>query len=377
MTDRRVPTLVVISLLLLNAADIGAETFWSSQNGKLLAFDLDVATGTAALTMQSSGDRSGRYLYFAVARHPTTGELWVNYYDNVSGRLAIGRLFPGDSTPESGVAWGHGARSLAFSPGGALHALYSDTGFDWQLATIDLETGESQTVLTAPAGEQLASLAFHPQTGILHLAGQDCSASCTAFVDAVTIPGYERARAVVGPAYGPPHILFGGAGELFLMMGNFYRVDGDAVVYAGQPPSFDSPFGDRFEYLFEAATAEGTTGCDPTPTRACLQNRRIAVDVTYDATLFGQSAGPATPRLESDENVAFTFFDPTNIELSLKVIDGCGFNGHYWIYASGLTNVGVSMDIVDTVAGTLYEVDRPAGAAFAPLADIQAIPCGP
>lgn len=75
-------------------------------------------------------------------------------------------------------------------------------------------------------------------------------------------------------------------------------------------------------------------------------------------------------------SLKFNFFSPENLEIFVKVIDGWGYNGHYWIFASGLTSLGVSRRVTDTVGGTVFVHDNGSGQVFAPVLDIQAIPCG-
>ncbi len=97
--------------------------------------------------------------------------------------------------------------------------------------------------------------------------------------------------------------------------------------------------------------------------------------MTYDASVFGGSSGPATPLMESDESLKFSFFTPENLELLLKIIDGCSYNGHYWVFFSGLTNVGVSLRITDMSNGAVYSYDNPPGTTLVPALDIQALAC--
>ena len=35
----------------------------------------------------------------------------------------------------------------------------------------------------------------------------------------------------------------------------------------------------------------------------------------------------------------------------VKVLDGCALNGHAWVFAGGLTNVGVTLKVTDTTTG--------------------------
>lgn len=43
------------------------------------------------------------------------------------------------------------------------------------------------------------------------------------------------------------------------------------------------------------------------------------------------------------ETVAFHYGNPSNLEVFAKVLDGRGVNGHFWIFSSGLTDVGVRL----------------------------------
>lgn len=69
----------------------------------------------------------------------------------------------------------------------------------------------------------------------------------------------------------------------------------------------------------------------------------------------------------------FWFFTPDNLEVFVKVLDACSnpFN-HYWVFASGLTNVQVSVHVNDTVSGQTRLYDNAAGTAFAPIQDTSA-----
>ena len=78
----------------------------------------------------------------------------------------------------------------------------------------------------------------------------------------------------------------------------------------------------------------------------------------------------------------FWFFEPANIELVVKVLDGCAINGHYWVFAVGLTDVAVTMTVRDLRTGSRYAgvptsgVERswtsPGGEPFGPINDVAA-----
>lgn len=74
----------------------------------------------------------------------------------------------------------------------------------------------------------------------------------------------------------------------------------------------------------------------------------------------------------TDDSGYLWFFQSTNIEAVVKVLDACGFNQRFWVYAGGLTNVQVTMTITDTMNGTVKTYTNPQGKAFQPIQDSSA-----
>jgi hypothetical protein len=62
-------------------------------------------------------------------------------------------------------------------------------------------------------------------------------------------------------------------------------------------------------------------------------------------------AKPAAVHL-SDTGGYFTFFDPSNVELTAKIVDGRAVNGHYWVFIASMTNTPLTVTITDTQAGS-------------------------
>ena len=91
------------------------------------------------------------------------------------------------------------------------------------------------------------------------------------------------------------------------------------------------------------------------------------------ATANGQS-GAGQARQLTDDSGYFFFFDENNVELVVKVLDACdreGFN-NYWFFAGGLTNVEVTLHVVDTQSGESKTYLNPLGEAFQPIQDTNA-----
>ncbi len=70
---------------------------------------------------------------------------------------------------------------------------------------------------------------------------------------------------------------------------------------------------------------------------------------------------------------AFYFFRPDNIELTVKILDGCALTGHYWVFAAGMTNVGVTLEVTSNWATKTYT--HPVGKTFETITDTLALPC--
>jgi hypothetical protein len=68
----------------------------------------------------------------------------------------------------------------------------------------------------------------------------------------------------------------------------------------------------------------------------------------------------------------FWFFSASNVEAVVKVLDGCGLNSDFWVFAGGLTNVKVTLKVVDTRTGFVKTYVNPQGKAFQPIQDTSA-----
>ena len=107
----------------------------------------------------------------------------------------------------------------------------------------------------------------------------------------------------------------------------------------------------------------------------CLHESRFRASATFRA--FDGRSGNAMPVSLNDDGGFFWFFALDTYELLLKVVDGCSANGHFWVYASGLTNVEVSLVLEDTASGRAWSASTDLGESFVPNFDVLAFPCDP
>ncbi len=112
--------------------------------------------------------------------------------------------------------------------------------------------------------------------------------------------------------------------------------------------------------------------CVPGETTLCLNRGRFRVEATW--TTPGGLTGPARAVEETDDSGLLWFFNPGNIELVVKVLDACDLDGFhsFWVFAAGLTDVGVSLQVTDTETGAMVDYSSAVGRRFETITDTAA-----
>ncbi|MEM8996691.1 MAG: hypothetical protein AAGF23_18035, partial [Acidobacteriota bacterium] len=125
------------------------------------------------------------------------------------------------------------------------------------------------------------------------------------------------------------------------------------------------------EREFGAAPAP-KADCIPSATTLCFgEDGRFRVNAVWQTPDGG--AGPATAVPFREDTGLFWFFDSSNVEVIVKVLDACGepFD-RFWVFAGGLTNVDVQLQVTDTVTGEARVYRNPQGQRFKPIQDTAA-----
>ena len=107
--------------------------------------------------------------------------------------------------------------------------------------------------------------------------------------------------------------------------------------------------------------------------RLCLDDGRFAVTAEWTTRTGGHGFGFPLPLTR--ETGAFWFFDDENVELMVKVLDGCAVNGKWWVFTAGLTDVHVVLRVHDLATGAERRYERTLGTLFTPIADVNGFPC--
>jgi Leucine-rich repeat (LRR) protein len=113
--------------------------------------------------------------------------------------------------------------------------------------------------------------------------------------------------------------------------------------------------------------------CLPGATNLCVAGGRFKVEMSWRTRDGRSGAGQAVP-LTGDTGY-FWFFDPANVEAVVKVLEACGVNHKFWVFAGGLTDVQVDVAVTDMQTGTLRTYHNPQGTAFQPIQDTSAFGC--
>jgi pseudomonalisin len=113
-----------------------------------------------------------------------------------------------------------------------------------------------------------------------------------------------------------------------------------------------------------------TSPCVAGASTLCLNAHRFEVKATFDAG--GGNAGPAQVVALTGDTGYLWFFAAANVEAVVKVLDACPLDSRYWVFAGGLTNVGVVMKVRDTQTGAVRFYVNPQSTPFQPIQDTAA-----
>jgi Bacterial pre-peptidase C-terminal domain len=132
-----------------------------------------------------------------------------------------------------------------------------------------------------------------------------------------------------------------------------------------------SPQGGAFKVaLYAAEPYSGVTlvvtltpggACTAGPTDLCLLNNRFQVEVNWINQHSGNAPGVGTPLPGTNQTGYFWFFNQENTELVVKMVDGRTFNGHFWFFYGGLSDVDYTIRVTDTLTGAQRTYHKPAG----------------
>jgi len=117
------------------------------------------------------------------------------------------------------------------------------------------------------------------------------------------------------------------------------------------------------------ALALAGVGCVPSAQVLCLGTGRFRV--VADWRDFEGNRGDGRAVVLTADTGYFWFFNASNVEVVLKVLDGRGVNGHFWVFYGALSNVEYALTVTDTATGAVRRYENPPG-RLASVADTEA-----
>ena len=130
--------------------------------------------------------------------------------------------------------------------------------------------------------------------------------------------------------------------------------------------------GSRHGALLGSATFSGASaGCNPSPTRLCIQGGRFGVEVTWQEPRGTSGSGRVVPGF-SDSSGLFWFFTADNWELLVKVLDACIVNNRKWVFTAATTDVQYTVTVHDFVSGQTWSHTNPMNTRSAAITDTEA-----
>lgn len=290
----------------------------------------------------------------------------------VNDELPANTAFFGQAAPDTGVVEGSTVQvHPGFLPAGSAGILDSAdfSGADFTLPGYEIAritiTAARQTTIRFPLGPDqevppTGSTAIGECFAVVNTAGTELDLECRHnVIDAVA------AHIHLAPA--------GQNGSVVIDLGDpSSPIRVERAVTAGNLE--DLLAGDYYVNVHSGSFPDGEIrgqidGCFAGPTTVCLNADRFQVSATF-ATPRGDSGSAQAMDLTEDAGV-FTFFDPDNVELDVKVLDACGKFDRYWVFAAGLTDVEVDLTVTDTETGMERTYSSAQGQPFELIRDVD------
>jgi hypothetical protein len=120
------------------------------------------------------------------------------------------------------------------------------------------------------------------------------------------------------------------------------------------------------------STPSSGPNCTPDDTTLCQVQGRFKLTMTYrDGAGVTQDA--KTVPFAGEGHGLFSTGDPAQRWTALvRVLDGCGVNNRYWVFAALTTDEEVSLTVTDTEASVSQSYDNTLGQTASPVTDVDA-----
>src|SRR5882724_628847 len=374
-------------LYFVERDDAHGNELWTSNGtpeGTVLVADVAPGPGSAAITSLTAA--AGR-LFFAAADGVHGNELWTSD-GTAAGTHLVEDLAPGpaSSAPRELHAVGdrlywsaddglQGRELWSLSLAGPAGCQPSDTHlclsanrFQVEIAWTDFQghTGVGHAVpLTADTGTFWFFDPANVETVVKVLDARALNGAFWVFYGALS--SVEYTMTVIDTQTGLTRRYQNPSGQLASVgdthgFGPLGAFDTKAAVVQAKP-------GPDPQVSARTEPAAATGSCSPGPQQLCLNGGRFAVTAAWKD--FQGNTGTGTAVALTGDTGYFWFFASTNVEVVLKVLDGRGLNGKFWVFYGALSSVEYTLTVTDTQTGAVKTYKNASG-QFASVADTGA-----
>jgi len=124
-------------------------------------------------------------------------------------------------------------------------------------------------------------------------------------------------------------------------------------------------------FTAEVRSQEPEGSCTGDRTTLCLNEDRFRVTVRQENAA-GEAGDGKAAQLTGDTGY-FWFFSENNVEVVVKVLNGCGIGDPaYWVFIGGLTDLRVEVEVEDVEADETKTYVNELGTLFVPVSDTAA-----
>ncbi len=114
-------------------------------------------------------------------------------------------------------------------------------------------------------------------------------------------------------------------------------------------------------------------------TNCAVATRPLVFAGGYEAglcyeTFDGAQGGARGGVWSSDESGLLWFFEEGNVEVLVKVLNGCSYNDHYWVFVAPMTNLAFNLEVRDR-GGNVWTHRNGLGIQAQARSDTSAFPC--
>jgi hypothetical protein len=138
-----------------------------------------------------------------------------------------------------------------------------------------------------------------------------------------------------------------------------YRV---RATSAGGPSAYSQP---------ASATVLTSTDCEPSELQLCTLDDRFLLSMSWADGGGAVGPGHVVP-VDSANSGLFWFFNSTNWEVLVKVLDGCVVNQHFWVFAAATTDVAYTLRVIELESGITTVYTNPLGVQSPAITDTAA-----